>query len=149
MLVVHLAMHGTACWVAKLLLELVTAVAIWQFEGGKLVTVWVVVNPVGLVLALLVLAILETVELVAEELVEAVVVVEEVVVELVAALRAWNVGQLKFFLSSFHCKVQSGSAETPGPDIDDTLHLLVKEGLLTLAEWDHDHKFLKLTAMAK
>ena len=59
------------------------------------------------------------------------------------------VRQLKLCLSSFHCKVQSGSANTHGPDIDDTLHMLVEEGLLTLAEWDHDHKFLKLTAMVK
>ena len=57
--------------------------------------------------------------------------------------------QLKLCLSSFHCKVQSGSAKTPGPDIDDTLHILVEEGLLTLAEWDHYHKMLKVTAMAK
>ena len=52
-------------------------------------------------------------------------------------------------MSSLHSKVQPGSAKTPGPDINDTLHLLVKEGLLTLAEWDHYHKMLKVTAMAK
>ena len=55
--------------------------------------------------------------------------------------------QLKLCLSSCHCKVQSGSAKTHGPDIDDTLHMLV--GLHTLAEWDHYHKMLKVTAMAK
>ena len=59
------------------------------------------------------------------------------------------VGQLKLCMSSLHSKVQPGSAKTPGPDINDTLHLLVKEGLLTLAEWDHDDKMFKSTAMAK
>ena len=59
------------------------------------------------------------------------------------------VGQLKLCMSSLHSKVQPGSAQTPGPDINDTLQLLVKEGLLTLAEWDHDHKMLRLAAMVK
>ena len=59
------------------------------------------------------------------------------------------VEQLKLCFSSCHCKVQSGIAKTPGPDVDDTLHMLVEEALLTLAEWDHYHKLLKMTAMVK
>ena len=57
------------------------------------------------------------------------------------------VGQLKLCLSSLHSKVQSCSAKTSGPD--DTLNRLLEEGLLTLAEWDHDDKMFKLTPMAK
>ena len=66
--VVHLAMLGTACWVVELLPELVTAVAMFgQFEGGKLVTVLVVVDTVGLVTASVITAMLETAVLVAAE----------------------------------------------------------------------------------
>ena len=49
------------------------------------------------------------------------------------------VRQLKLCVSPFHSKVQSGTAKTPGPDINDTLHMLVEKGLLTLTEWYHDH----------
>jgi hypothetical protein len=101
--VVHLAMLGTACWVVELLPELVTAVAMFgQFEGGKLVTVLVVVDTVGLVTASVITAMLETAELVAaEELVEAVVLVGEVAVELVAALRAWKSAALLLSFNLF------------------------------------------------
>ena len=91
-------MLGTAHWVVELLPGLVAAVAMFgQFEGGKLVTtVWVVVDTVGLVTALL--AMLETAELVSEELVEVVV---EVAVELVAALRAWKAAALLLSFNLF------------------------------------------------
>ena len=59
------------------------------------------------------------------------------------------VGQMKLCLSSLHGKVQSGSAKTSGPDVNYTLNMLVEEGLLTMAEWDHDHKMLRLAAMVK
>ena len=80
--------------------ELVTAVG-----GDLVVTVWVLVDTVGLVTALLVInfkAMLETAELeAAEELVEAVVLVGEVAVELVAALRAWNSAALLLSFNLF------------------------------------------------
>ena len=57
------------------------------------------------------------------------------------------VGQLKLCLSSLHGKVQSGSAKTSGPDVNYTLNMLVEEGLLTMAEWDHTHKIFKSAAI--
>ena len=102
--VVHLAMLGTACWAVEVLLRLDTSVDMLRESefggleaavgGDFVVTVWVLVETLGLVTALLVTnfsAMLETAELeAAEELVEAVVLVGDVAAELVAALQAWN-----------------------------------------------------------